>query len=68
MTEQMKGGGVAVVDRELPQMEQFAGTEITTPAAYAARIREMQGRAHILSPMAAVARIAPSHVIIRWSS
>ena len=44
-------------------LEAIAGSEITSPPAYAARIRELQGRVHMLSPMAAVARIAPSHVI-----
>ena len=60
MTDNSKG--TALVERQ-PSVIELAGVEIKTPQDYADRIRELQGQAHILSPMAAVASIAPSHTI-----
>lgn len=65
MTQQEQGS-VALVERKtvgVQRVQDLAGVEIKTPQEFAERIRELQGQAHILSPMAAVARIAPSHVI-----
>jgi len=54
----------ALVER-LPEdrLTALAGTEIRTPNEFAMRVRELQGHAHVLSPMSAVGAIAPSHVI-----
>ena len=56
----------ALIERPIvgvQRIQEMAGPEITTPQAYAERIRALQGQAHILSPFAAVGAIAPSHVI-----
>jgi hypothetical protein len=66
MTQQQQSSA-ALITREPTalrrEIQDLAGIEIKTPQEFAERIRELQGQAHILSPMAAVARIAPSHVI-----
>ena len=58
--------GMALAEREtqrLQHAQSLAGEVIKTPQEYAARIRALQGQAHILSPTSAFASIAPSHVI-----
>ena len=50
-------------DTKLVTAQQLVGIEIKTPQEYAERIRQLQGQAHILSPMSAVASIAPSHIV-----
>lgn len=47
----------------LARIQELVGSEITTQEQYTSRIRELQDRAHILTPAAAFARLAPSHVI-----
>lgn len=42
----------------------LAGVKIETPAQLAERVRELQSRAFILSPMTAVAAIAPGYTIV----
>lgn len=58
--------GMALADREtqrLQHSQELIRGEIKTPQEYAERIRQLQGQAHILSPMAAVSYIAPQHVV-----
>lgn len=52
----------ALVERKTDALS-LAGEAISTPTQLAERIRALQGQAHILSPMAAVAAIAPGYVV-----
>ena len=64
MTQQT---GMALADRESERLQRSqqlaAGGEITTPPQLAEKIKQLQGQAHILSPMAAVGSIAPGYVV-----
>lgn len=66
MTTQTTEKGMALAEREttrLQHSQELVGGVISTPDEYANRIRQLQGQAHILSPMSAVAFIAPQHVV-----
>ncbi len=58
-------GNTSLVETRKPaaDVSGLAGHQITTPQQLADRIREMHGQAHVLSPMAAVAAIAPGFVV-----
>ena len=62
----MKQENTALVERHpssLQGVQELAGVQIKTAADLAERIRQIQGQAFILSPMAAVAAIAPGYVV-----
>lgn len=60
----MSNGTTALAERKQgADVVGLAGTQIKTPSELAERIRAVQDQAFVLSPMAAVAAIAPGYVV-----